>query len=257
MTEQSPGLARPAPVPGQAPTTGGTRRPWLIGIVAAFVVVALVVGAEVFARHQLRSKVSDAMANGLHTSRVDVGIGSSPALLDLGRGTIDQVSLNARKATVCQVRDVSLDAKVHDVSTSPSGGRIGASELTLTLTGKSLNDLLAGSGKADGVTATTRSGSDTVRLTGLGGLARVQVRPKVTDGKLDFTVVSASFAGRPVPAAQAQKLLRGGGANRLEELPLGLRATAVQVTDAGLETSFRGEPTTLPEGKQPLSCAGG
>lgn len=245
MTEQS---QIPAP-------SGRRRRPWLIGLVAAVVLVALVAGGELFVRHQLRSSVSDAMSDGLHAPSVEVGIGSSPALLDLGRGRIDQVSLSARKATVCQVRDVSLDAKVRNVSTSASGGRIGASALTLTLSGRSLNDLLANSKNAEGVTATIDPSSDSVRLVGLGGLAHVQARPKLTGGKLGFTVVSASFAGHRVPSGKAQKLLGGDGSG-LSKLPLGLRATAAKVTSAGLEASFRGRPTTLPHDKQPLKCAG-
>lgn len=251
MTEQSHNPASPAPMQAAPAPRDRRRRPWLIALVAAVVLVALVAGGELFARHQLRDTVSDAMADGLNTSSVDVGIGSSPALLDVSRGRIDHLSLSARKATICQVHDVSLDANVQDVSTSRSGGRIGASTMRLTLSGQSLNDLLASSRNAKDVTATMDPGSDSVRLVGLGGLAHVQARPRLSDGKLGFTVVSASFAGHRVPPARAQKLL--GGSSTLSKMPLGLRATAAKVTNAGLETSFRGQPTTLPRDK-PLNC---
>lgn len=260
MTEQSHAMAPPAPPPMGTSPAGATsrrrRRPWLVGLVVTLVLVALVAGGEFFARRQLRSTVSDAMANGLHTSSVDVGIGTSPALLDLSRGRIDQVSLKAQQATVCQVRDVSLDAKVQDVSTARSGGRIGESTLTLTLSERALNDLLATSKSAKDVTATVEPSSGSVRLVGLGGLAQVQARPSLTGGKLGFTVVSAQFAGHDVQPARAQKLLGGGSGTALQQMPLGLRATSVHVTDAGLETSFHGQPTTLPRGEQPLNCAG-
>lgn len=260
MTEQSHGaLPSPSAVASQE-RRRRRRRPLLIGVAAVLALAVLVAGGELFARHQLRSSVSDAMADGLHTSSVDVGIGSSPALLDVSRGRIDQVSLAAQRATVCEVHDVSLQADVRDVSTSPSGGRIGDSNLTLTLSRRALNDLLATSTSAKNVTATLDPATDSVRLVGLGGLARVQARPKLTGGKLGFTVVSASFAGRRVPPAQVQRLLGAdsgtGTGTGFARMPLGLRATAAKVTGSGLETRFHGQPTTLPRGKQPLKCTG-
>ncbi|WP_265443082.1 DUF2993 domain-containing protein [Flexivirga meconopsidis] len=231
------------------------RRAPLIAAVAILAVLALVAGAEFLVRHQLRSSVSNAMENGLRTSSVDVGIGSTPALLDLGRGSIDKVTLNAQNATICQVRDVSINADVRDVSTSPSGGRIGESNLALTLSGQAMADLVAGSGQAQGVTATPEPASGTVQLSGFGGLAQIWVRPSVKGGQLDFTITKASLAGRDVPADQAQKMLGGSsGGSGMTQLPLGLKATSVKVTGAGLVASFRGAPTTLPKDKQPLDC---
>lgn len=104
--------------------TRAPRRTRLIALLTLTVLTAAGLGAEAVARASLTGKIEDAARSALHTSDLEVSLGTTPAVLGVLSGTITTVSINADSATVCQLADLDVAATVHGLST-PRGESTG------------------------------------------------------------------------------------------------------------------------------------
>ena len=231
--------------------------------VAALIVLLLILGAlaEMGTRAVMSHKLATTASHRFATS-VEVGVGSTPALLDLATGSVPQVTLRSDNATICSLSGVSLDASLHDVALrgSGSGHHVDSSTATITLGDAAITDLIAAKSStlAQNASVSFSPADDTAQLkVGPGGLVQISMRPKLADDKVTMSAVSASVAGRSVPTSRLSSLMGGtSSGTSLSDLPMGLHATGLKITDAGIQLNLEGGATTLqPDKNNSAACS--
>ncbi|MHC3467439.1 LmeA family phospholipid-binding protein [Streptomyces sp. 7R007] len=217
---------------------------------AALALTLLFAGAaELAARALLHSRLAAAVGRALgKDGDVRVDITGGPALLDLYERHLDAVTVTGDHAVLGPVPDVSVRARLDDVRLSGHrSGTVAHTHADVEVPTGSLRDMTSGAGgrlRVSAVRADATSGTLTLDLDG--GLGRATLKPRLKDGRVALDLQSADVLGAPAPAALVDRI-RGRLAQRADvAYPLGLKATAVDVTDEGLSITLDGGRTRLP-----------
>jgi len=222
------------------PRTRRGRRA-LLGIAAALVVV---IAAETSLRLAVEHKVAGLARRQLDGGTVSASIGSAPALLDVARGHVGTLSLDADHVRLRRIPDVSVDATLHDL-TLRGGHRVDGTDATVTLAPSSLTELAGRAVRLPGLSVTTSPQQGTLSFDALGGLAHVVERPELRGDDLSLVPQSATVFGRSLGASQVRQLGDRSASRPLSGLPFGLEPRAVRVAPTGLVISLHGGPTDL------------
>ena len=236
------------------------RRP-SIALISVGTLLTLTLGAEVTAHTLIDHKIGTIAGRAFEASHPNVSIGSTPVLVDLASGQISKVSVDSSSATICQLSGVDVSATLHDVGISSDDGQgrsVGHTHATLILGSTALQSAVAtkNSKLAAALTISTDPANDLVHVKiGPGGLVDVAERPSLDGQTMKISLESVTVAGRPVPTSLATQLTGGSSPNErsFTELPMGLKATGVAVTDAGIAVTFDGGATHLPTAAQPTT----
>ena len=177
------------------PSRGTRRRGTAIAIAAAGVAAALAAG-ELTARQAIEAAISSALRPSV-SGTISVGIGRTPALADLVKGSISTVSVNAAGMRTCKLGDITLDAAFHDVTRPGQQVHTSSSQATIIITPDALAAALArNSQQFSRAPATPGTPQDSLAV-GLGpaGVLVVDEHPAISGDAVRFTPVRVDQDG--------------------------------------------------------------
>ncbi|GAA5049003.1 LmeA family phospholipid-binding protein [Nocardia callitridis] len=219
------------------------RRTLVIALVVIVLLLATVlVGGEVYARHKLSRCVSTQFEQEIG-SKIDVGFGAKPMLITLLDNKIGKLTVDSDDTKFGPAVDMKVHAVFNDIelqSGGAGGGTIGSSSADIDWSDDGIKQTLGG--LVSGVHSS--SGSDSLSLDVLGGLAQLQVKPVVTNGAVKVETQSAQLLGMGLPNDLVQGIV-DTFSESLQTYPLGLRPTEAEVTDSGIAVKLTGGPSEL------------
>jgi hypothetical protein len=242
-----------------------THRRTTIWLVASLAVVVVVAGlGEVGLRKVLTDRIRTSTRNVLGGSAVDVGIGARPALVDAATGQISAVSLRATSASVCDLSDLDIEAKLSDLRRHGSGAHAEQVDVAITLSGSTLSaaasSAVGGKIASLGILGSGLSAFSGIRIqpdpahnqlvmqAGPAGIVKLAESVRLDGRVLRMQPTLATLAGRAVPPATVGQLVpRAALTMNLSALPLDLVPTSATVTAAGLRITLHAADAELPK----------
>ena len=117
-----------------------SRRVLALVIAAASVLVALIAG-EATVRHMIEGRIAGAAQSSL-TGSVHVGLGATPALVDLAKGSISTVALTDDGMRTCELDTLDFAAAFSDVTRQNGQIHLSGSQATVTIPTSAMTSLL-------------------------------------------------------------------------------------------------------------------
>ncbi|WP_406233738.1 DUF2993 domain-containing protein [Nocardia sp. NBC_01009] len=233
-------------------TVTSTRRTLVIALV---VVVTLLIGAlvagEAYARHKISRCISTQFEKDMG-SKIDVGFGWRPMLLTLIDGKVSRVTVDSADSKFGPAVGMVVHARFKDLdveNAGQGGGTINSSSADVTWNNDGIRQTLGG--LVSDVHSSSSSGMLTLDV--LGGLAQLQVQPRVTNGVVQVDTMSAELLGMGLPTDLVQGIV-DVFTQSLQSYPMGLKATDIKVTDDGIAVKLEGGRTELEAGPDEARC---
>ncbi|MBL1106823.1 DUF2993 domain-containing protein [Streptomyces sp. 5-8] len=251
------------------------RRRTTAVLAAALALATLVGTAEAVVRDRIADRIAAMAAKRLGTTP-DVGLGTTPALWQLARGTLPDVELTADGVAARRMTGLTVDARLRQVRRNGHGGTVGSSTVTVDADAASLAGIGADrpdgevadrpdgvvADRPDGVVADRPDGVVADRPDGVvvpdpahgrfvvhlgrSGALTVPVTPSLHGRTIRVTPGRPAFAGTPLPDALAEKVTaRAARTVSLTGLPLRLEPRRLTVTGTGLRLTLSGGPATV------------
>jgi hypothetical protein len=224
----------------------------LILVIVVAVVVAGLIGAEMWARRTADDKVG-AAAQCVAEDGVTVSFGVTPPFLwQHINGHYGNISIRTDGNQIKSAKGMKADVTINDVDLNgdaTSKGTVGALDATITWTATGIQQTVQDSIPVVGSflgNVTTKPSDGTVSLGGTFG--SIVTKPQVTNNKLTLQVVSLSGLGFALPSDSVQPTLDGFTDKLANDLPLGIHADSVQVTDSGVVAHFSTRNAKIPVG---------
>ncbi|MEC3953946.1 DUF2993 domain-containing protein [Nocardia sp. CDC153] len=231
------------PEPAQTTTLGPDRRkrrlPTAVAILGVVVVVAVAgtAAAEIYYRHRVEGCVAAQTEQQLGDD-VSVGFGLRPLLLTRLDNRIPTLTVDTDNAHFGPAINMTVHARLNDIHLQDSGrtANIGSTSAEAIWSDQAIAQTLHGLASD----VTSNSGTGTVSMTVLGGLAHFEVRPQVVDHTIQIDTVSS----RGLPSGLVDQIM-GVLTQSLQTLPLDTKADSLTVTNTGITVQLSGGQTTL------------
>ncbi len=264
-------LPRPEPVavPGAPEPDEGKPsrlrflRDPLSAVLALVIVVALVLagllGAELYVRHRADTIVARAVSCVVQ-DQASVSFGVRPFLLQHFTHQYSNISVETAGNQIREAKGMKLNLLLDDIQlnkTADSAGTMGALDATITWSSDGIKQTVQDAipflgGLVSGVA--TRPSDGTIEIKGAVGT--VTAKPQVSDGGLTLQVVELTGLGFSLPKETVQPALDAFTSTLTKNLPMGIHADSVQVTDTGVTAKFITRNATIPNGQQDPCFAG-
>ncbi|MFI2303940.1 LmeA family phospholipid-binding protein [Actinacidiphila glaucinigra] len=206
--------------------------------------------AELIARSLIHHRIENSAAK-YFGSDVDIDI-SGLALVDLMTRHLNRVEISSDNLRLGKVSGASMKAQLNDVrfGGGSAGGSVISTHAEIQMSSDAILNMVKSSARQLPVTSVTPDqASGTLELGVGGGMARIDIRPDIQKGRVEFTVTGAEIMGRPASEARVDKLKdklgNAGGAGSKQAYPLALKATSATVTNTGVRITLDGGPTDL------------
>jgi hypothetical protein len=224
----------------------------------AFFAIPLVAGELV-----ARKLIGDAVAHAIEArigGSAKIGFGSSPLLVQIAHGRLDDVSVSAGRAQIGGLPPVALSATLRDVhlrSLTGLEGAIGSLAVQAKLGPGGVRDLLATAACIDSLprsvlaelTRSPRVDLFPGRIDLLpphGRAAEVRLRPYTSGASVDFTLIGLEQRGIPVPAATLAAARQTTRCSRaLGGLPFGVALVSASAGAGTLQLAFAGRDASF------------
>ena len=256
---QGPPPTYSAPTPPAEPPVSKKRGRDGISIVLVLVivltlVVAAAIGVELYAQNRGETKVAAAVEC-LVEDKADVSFGFMPPfLIQHMSGHYTNIHVETAGNQVKDLKGMKADVTVKDVrleDTADSSGSIGSlvAKIDWTADGmsQSIQDAVPLIGSfISGVTTNPSDG--TVELEA--ALGSIVTKPEVQNGALTLQVEELTGLGFTLPRETIQPALDALTSQLTDELPMGIKADSVEVTDTGVQTQFSTQNATIPKGEE-------
>ena len=261
IPHQGPPSAPPPQEP-EEPKSGFLRDPLSI-VLTLVIVVALVIagllGIELYVRHRADSVVAQAVEC-VVKDKANVSFGMRPFLLQHLSRHYSDINVETAGNQIREAKGMKLNLVLDDIKlqkTADSAGTLGSLDATITWSSdgikKTLQDIIPIVGGL--VTGVSTSPSDgTIELQG--GIGSITAKPEVSDGNLNLQVVSLSGLGFMLPRETVQPALDAFTSTLTKNLPMGIHADSVTVTDTGVTAKFVTRNATIPNGQTDPCFAG-
>ena len=259
-----PPLGLPPGPPPQppAPEEPARRDPLstiLIVVIVVAVVLAGLLGAELYVRHTANSIVAKAVSCVVQDS-ASASFGARPFLIQHFTHSYRDMTVETAGNQIREAKGMKLTLTLDDVRINPtadSAGTLGALDADVTWTTEGIKQTVQGiipfvGGLINDVTTDPSSG--TLELQS--ALGAVTVKPRVVDGGLAMEVVNVSGLGFTLPRESVQPALDVFTTALTQNLPMGIHADTVGVTDTGVTARFITRDATIPNGQQDPCFAG-
>lgn len=226
----------------------------LVLVIVAALVVAGLIGGELYARHRANNVVTAATECVVH-DQATVSFGPTPFLLQHVTGRYRDISIHTAGHQIRDAKGMRADININDVDLHGSGdskGTIGALDATITWTSDGIKQTLQnGVPFVGGLinSVSTDSSAGTVELNGALGLGSVTVKPQVAGSGLSLQVVKVTAMGATLPHETAQTALDTFTSGLTKDYPLGIHADSVQVTNDGVVAHFSTRNASIPAGQ--------
>ena len=235
-------------------------------LIVALLVVAVPVGAELYARHVASATVANAVQCEVQDSAKVSFSAAPPVLWQYLTKKYSDISVQTAGNQVRQAKGMKVSFDIRNINvndTNNSKGTIGSLNGTITWSAdgikQSIQDAIPGLGKFVTGEVTTNTSDGTIQLKGL--LDSATVKPQIVNNGLSLQVVSLSALGSKMSTTTVQQNLDDLTSKATQNYPLGIHADSVKVTDSGVEATFSTSNATIPQSQsQPQSgqdCFGG
>ncbi|MBV8787575.1 MAG: DUF2993 domain-containing protein [Mycobacterium sp.] len=253
--------------PGEPPQPEKKKRRFLrdpISIVLIFIIVfALVIagliGAELYVRHVADTKVAQAVACEVK-DQATASFGVTPLMLwQQATKHYTNISVETAGNNIRDAKGMKLSLNINDVKLQDSGnskGTIGSLDATITWTNdgikQSVQNAIPVLGPFVTNTVTTHPADGTIEMKGM--LDNITAKPVVSGTGLELQIVSFNALGFTMPKESVQSTLDDFTSNLTKNYPLGIHADSVQVTDSGVTSKFSTRNATIPAGDNNDPC---
>ena len=247
----------PGPPPQPPAPEEPARRDPLSTILIVVIVVAVaragVLGAELYVRHTANSIVAKAVSCVVQDS-ASASFGARPFLIQHFTHSYRDMTVETAGNQIREAKGMKLTLTLDDVRINPtadSAGTLGALDADVTWSTEGIKQTVQGiipfvGGLINDVTTDPSSG--TLELQS--ALGAVTVKPGVVDGGLAMEVVNVSGLGFTLPRESVQPALDVFTTALTQNLPMGIHADTVGVTDTGVTARFITRDATIPNGQQ-------
>lgn len=231
----------------------------LILVIVVAVALAGLLGAELYARHTANSIVAKAVSCVVEDS-ANASFGLRPFLIQHFTHSYRDMTVETAGNRIREAKGMKLTLTLDDVRINPtadSAGTLGTLDADVTWSTEGIKDTVQGviplvGGLINGVTTDASAG--TLELQG--ALGTVTVKPQVADGGLTLEVLNVSGLGFTLPRESVQPALDVFTSALTKNLPMGIHADSVEVTDTGVKARFVARDATIPNGQQDPCFAG-
>lgn len=225
----------------------------LVCVIVVSLVIAALIGAELYVRHVANNKVAEAVACETK-DQATASFGVTPLML------WQQLTKHYSKISVStagnQIRDakgMKIEINIRDVqlkSSANSKGTIGSLDATITWTTdgikQSVQNAIPVLGPFVTNKVTTHPSDGTVELKGM--LDNITAKPVVSGNGLQLQIVSFNALGFTMPKESVQSTLDKFTSDQTKNFPLGIHADSVQVTNTGVVSHFSTQNASIPPG---------
>ena len=231
----------------------------LILVIVGALALAGLLGGEFYARHRANSIVANAVSCVVQDS-AKASFGVRPFLLQHFSHNYRDMRVETAGNQIREAKGMKLQLRLDDIrinKTAESAGTLGALDADITWSADGIKETVAGmipliGGLVSGVTPEPASGT----LEVAGPLGTVTIRPTVNDGGLALQVMKVTGLGFTLPRETVQPALDAFTDQLTRNLPMGIRAESVGVTDSGVAARFVTRDATIPNGQQDPCFAG-
>jgi hypothetical protein len=231
----------------------------LVLVIVVALVIAGLLGIELYVRHEADSVVSRAVSCVVQ-DQTSVSFGARPFLLQQLTQHYSDISVQTAGNQIRQAKGMKLDLRLDDIQIHPtaeSAGTMGSLDANITWSSDGIKQTVQNAipilgSLIGGVTTSPAAG--TIELQG--GLGTVTVKPVVANGALTLQVVSLTGLGMVLPKESVQPALDAFMTTLTKNLPMGIHADSVTVTDSGVSARFVTQNATIPNGQQDPCFAG-
>jgi LmeA-like phospholipid-binding len=231
----------------------------LVVVIVLALMVAGVVGAELYARSRADDVVAKAVSCVVQDS-AKVSFGTSPFLLQHMTGHYGNISITTAGNQIREAKGMKADITIDDIRLEDKGntkGTIGALNATINWTTEGIKETIQNSIPLVGsfVTSVSANPSDgTIELNA--ALGDIITKPQVVDGGISLEVQELTGLGFTLPREAVQPALDAFSSQLTKNYPLGIHADSVSVTDSGVTAKFSTQNATMPAGEQDPCFAG-
>ncbi|WP_171975010.1 LmeA family phospholipid-binding protein [Mycobacterium colombiense] len=258
---------RLATPPHDDATTGKKKRRFgrdpvsvlLIFIIVIALIIAGLIGAELYVRHLADSKVAQAVACEVK-DQATASFGVTPLMLwQQATKHYTNISVQTAGNNIRDAKGMKLSININDVrlkDTGNSKGTLGSLDATIDWTSDGIKESVQNAIPVLGPfvtnTVTTHPADGTIELKGM--LDNITAKPVVSGTGLQLQIVSFNALGFKMPKESVQSTLDDFTSNLTKNYPLGIHADSVQVTDKGVTSHFSTRNATIPNGNDNDPC---
>jgi hypothetical protein len=227
----------------------------LVCIIVVSLVIAGLIGAELYVRHVANNKVAEAVACEVK-DQATASFGVTPLMLwQMATKHYTNISVSTAGNQIRDAKGMKIDINIKDVrlqSSADSEGTVGSLDATITWTTNGIKQSVQnaipvlGPFVTNSVTAHPVDG--TVELKGM--LDNITAKPVVSGNGLRLQIVSFNALGFTMPKESVQSTLDDFTSNLTKNYPMGIHADNVQVTNSGVVSHFSTQNATIPTGGQ-------
>lgn len=263
-TRHIPAQDIPAPAPEAEPESGRrwSRDPLSIALVLVIVAalgLAGLLGGELYARNKADTIVAKAVSCVVQDS-ASASFGVRPFLLQHFSRHYHDMVVETAGNRIREAQGMKLRLRLDDIrlnQTADSAGTLGSLDADITWSTDGIKQTVSGiipflGGLVSGVSTDPAAG--TLELQG--PLGTVTVAPGVADGGLSLQVQGVTGLGFTLPRETVQPALDAFTKTLTANLPMGIHAESVTVTDSGVAARFVTRDATIPNGQQDPCFAG-
>ena len=249
----------PQPPAPEEPARRDSLSTILIVVIVVAVALAGLLGAELYVRHTANSIVAKAVSCVVQDS-ASASFGARPFLIQHFTHSYRDMTVETAGNQIREAKGMKLTLTLDDVRINPtadSAGTLGALDADVTWSTEGIKQTVQGiipfvGGLINDVATDPSNG--TLELQS--ALGAVTVKPRVVDGGLAMEVVNVSGLGFTLPRESVQPALDVFTTALTQNLPMGIHADTVGVTDTGVTARFITRDATIPNGQQDPCFAG-
>ncbi len=250
-------LATPKEEPASVKTKRRSRRDplsiFLILIIVFSLVVAGLIGSELYARHVANGKVAAAVACEVK-DQATASFGVAPLLLwQVATRHFTNISVETAGNQIRDAKGMKLQITIDNVQlrrTPDSKGTLGALDATITWSSEGIKESVQSAIPVLGAFVTssvvTHPSDGTIELKGM--LNDIVAKPVVSGNGVALQIVSFNTLGFVLPKETVQSTLNDFTTSLTKNYPLGIHADSVQVTSTGVVSHFSTRNATIPTG---------
>jgi LmeA-like phospholipid-binding len=231
----------------------------LVCIIVVSLLVAGLIGGELYARHVANAKVAEAVACEVK-DQATASFGVAPLLLyQLATQHFTNISVSTAGNQIRDAKGMKIDISIKDVRlkhTAASKGTVGSLDATITWTNDGIKESVQNAIPVLGPfvtnSVTTHPSDGTIEMKGM--LDNITAKPVVSGNGLQLQIESFNALGFTMPKESVQSTLDEFTSNLTKNYPLGIHADSVQVTSSGVTSHFSTQNASIPDGNNTDPC---
>lgn len=231
----------------------------LVLIIVVSLLIAGLIGAELYVRNQANNKVAAAVACEVK-DKATAKFGVAPLVLwQVATQHFTNISVETAGNQIRDAKGMQIKLTIDNVqlqSSSNSKGSIGALNADITWTSEGIKESVQNAIPILGPFVTnsviTSPADGTIELKGM--LNDIKAKPVVSGNGLQLQIIDFNTLGFTLPKETVQSTLDEFTSNLTKNFPLGIHADSVQVTSTGVQSHFSTQNATIPTGGTTDPC---